>query len=90
VQSGWITSLFAPYMRGFYVTPSRIAEKRGKVTLVVASKGVGKTNLTRMFTQAPYIAGSFPIIVFSGGKETSIYGKIKKEGSAFMVKCITS
>ncbi len=45
MQSGWITSLFAPYRNGFYVAASRIAEKKGKVTLVVTFKDVGKTNL---------------------------------------------
>jgi len=68
VQIGWITSPFMPFRRRLYLTPTRRAEEKGKVTLVVASKGVGKTNLTRLFTQAFYRASNFPIIVFQEKK----------------------
>ncbi len=68
VQIGWVISPFAPFRRRLYITPVRRAEESGKVTLVIASKGVGKTNLTRLFTQAFYRASNFPIIVFQEKK----------------------
>jgi len=64
VKIGYITSPFSPYVRSLYITPRRRSSGEGKVTLVVASKGVGKTNLTRLYTQAFYRASRFPIIVF--------------------------
>lgn len=65
VQIGYITSPFKPYMKRLFINPRRRSQGEGKVTLVVAPKGVGKTNLTRLYAQAFYrTTRDIPIILF--------------------------
>jgi|GEM_PF-2472589 DNA helicase HerA-like ATPase len=65
VEIGYISSPFKPYIRKLYLNPERRSLGEGKVTLVVAPKGVGKTNLTRLYTQAFYrTTRKMPIVVF--------------------------
>jgi len=64
-EIGYISSPFKPYLRKLYLNPERRSLGEGKVTLVVAPKGVGKTNLTRLYTQAFYrTTKRMPIVVF--------------------------
>lgn len=65
VQIGVISSPFRPFMRRLYFNPRTRSTGEGKVTLVVAPKGIGKTNLTRLYAQAFYrTTKNYPIILF--------------------------
>lgn len=64
VKIGYRIGHRTPWMQPHYFNPSAYSVERGKVILVVAGKGIGKTNLMRNIIQAYYRTTKNPIIAF--------------------------
>ncbi len=64
VKIGYRIGHRTPWMQPHYFNPSAYSVERGKVILVVAGKGIGKTNLMRNIIQAYYRTTRNPIVAF--------------------------
>jgi DNA helicase HerA-like ATPase len=64
VKIGYRVGHRTSWMQPHYFNPRAYSVEKGKVILVVAGKGIGKTNLMRNIIQAYYRTTKNPIIVF--------------------------
>jgi len=69
VKIGYKIGHRTPWMQPHYFNPSAYSVEKGKVILVVAGKGVGKTNLMRNIIQAYYRTTRNPIVAFQEKKD---------------------
>ncbi|RLI75986.1 hypothetical protein DRO97_02005 [Archaeoglobales archaeon] len=69
VKIGYRIGHRTSWMQPHYFNPHDYSIEKGKVILVIAGKGIGKTNLMRNIIQAYYRTTKNPIIVFQEKKE---------------------
>ncbi len=69
VRIGWRHGSRTPWIQPHYFNPSAYSIEKGKVIVVVAGKGIGKTNLLRNMVQAYYRTTRNPIVVFQEKKD---------------------